>query len=137
MSDKRLQGALHVSLEAAQGCHQPSQFEQIVDLKISDLPCGTLVFAVCHKANPRDRLFARTVRVGGRQGGTLEVVNWEGLVDVVELLGSRKPWFRVQGSGFRDEGVGFRDQGSGFRVEGSGFRVQGLELRVQGCGFRV
>ena len=33
--------------------HQPSQFEQIVDLKISDLPCGRPQFGACHKANPR------------------------------------------------------------------------------------
>ena len=51
--------------------HQPSQFEQIVELKISDLPCGTLQKTVCHTANPRsrDRPLARTVRVGGSDGG--------------------------------------------------------------------
>ena len=33
--------------------HQPPQFEQKVDRKISDFPCGTLQNPVCHKANPR------------------------------------------------------------------------------------
>ena len=33
--------------------HQPSQFKQTVDLKISDLPCGRPQNGACHKANPR------------------------------------------------------------------------------------
>ena len=33
--------------------HQPSQIEQIVDLNISDLPCGRGGFDLCQKANPR------------------------------------------------------------------------------------
>ena len=33
---------------------QPSQFEQIVDLKISDLPCGTLKKKQCATRQIRD-----------------------------------------------------------------------------------
>ena len=44
---------LYVRLRMSGNDHQPSQIEQIVDLNISDLPCGTPLEPVCHEANPR------------------------------------------------------------------------------------
>ena len=35
------------------GCHQPSRIEQIVDLNISDLPCGRAVFRCLPPFTPR------------------------------------------------------------------------------------
>ena len=48
---------------------------------------------------------------------------------MVQGLGLRGYWVRVEILALRGLGFGFGVQGSGFRVQGSGFRVQGSGFR--------